>query len=409
MGFLDRFNFQDALRALPFSPKGKSALGIDIGSSSVKVTQIRNENGVAILETYGELALGPYADVEIGRATSLEVDRLTEALRDILREANVTTKECGVSIPFTSSLISLLTLPAVDRKTLTNMIPLEARKYIPVPISEVLLDWFVIPEGDAKFLSKEDAEESHAAPTEALAPQKIAPASPLTPSPPQGRHTREPEKKLHVLLVAIHNEVLRKFDTVMKALGLRPAFYEIEIFSTIRSVLGRGVAPVMVLDIGAARSKIYIVEAGVVRATHAVNKGAQDITLTLAKTAQISITKAEEKKREVGLLSVPGDTIGEKLAPIAHRTMEYIFAEAERAILAYQRRFHANIAQAVLTGGGATLKGLLPLAQKKFEREVVLSDPFKKVQYPAFLEEVLRDAGPEFAVSLGLALRKLRE
>ena len=62
----------------------------------------------------------------------------------------------------------------------------------------------------------------------------------------------------------------------------------------------------------------------------------------------------------------------------------------------------------MLTGGGATLKGLLPLAQKKFEREVLLADPFKKTRSPAFLEEVLKEAGPEFAVAVGLALRKLQ-
>ncbi len=388
MGFLDNLptsfaSLKETIGAIG-NQGSSSVLGIDIGSSAIKVVQLRNDDGAAVLETYGELSLGPYQDIEIGRAVNLDVDRLSEALRDILREANVTTKDCGVSIPFASSLITLLELPKVDSKTLKSMLPLEARKYIPVPISEVQLDWFVVPEGDLKYLSKEEGGEG-------------APAA-------DGEHA----DTIHVLLVAIHNEISRKYETVLRGADLKPTFFEIEIFSSIRSILGRGVAPVVVVDIGAARSKIYIVEAGIVRSTHVINRGAQDITLAFAKSTGIPITRAEELKREFGLNAEGSGEHGPRLAQAALSGMEYIFAEAERAILAYQRRYHANISQVVLTGGGATLKGLLPLAQKKFEREVFLADPFKKARSPAFLEEVLQEAGPEFAVAVGLALRKLQ-
>ncbi|NBD74339.1 type IV pilus assembly protein PilM [Patescibacteria group bacterium] len=389
MGFLDNLPTDlDSLKATlsSFGSRGSgSVVGIDIGSSAIKVVQLRNEDGAAVLETYGELSLGPYQDIEIGRSVNLDVDRLAEALRDILHEANVTTKDCGVSIPFASSLITLLELPQVDSKTLKSMIPLEARKYIPVPISEVQLDWFVVPEGDLKYLSKEEKEEAREAAQD-------------------GKHA----DTINVLLVAIHNEISRKYETILKAADLKPTFFEIEIFSSIRAILGRGVAPVVVLDIGAARSKLYIVEAGIVRSTHVINRGSQDITLTFAKSTGIPVTKAEELKREYGLDAQGAGEHGPRLAQTALSGMEYIFAEAERAILAYQRRYHANITQVMLTGGGATLKGLLPLAQKKFEREVLLADPFKKTRSPAFLEEVLKEAGPEFAVAVGLALRKLQ-
>ena len=81
------------------------------------------------------------------------------------------------------------------------------------------------------------------------------------------------------------------------------------------------------------------------------------------------------------------------------RTMEYIFSEAQRSVTAYQRRHNTNISQIILTGGGSTIKGALALAEKKFDMEVALGDPFAKVGSPAFLEEVLKEAGPEFAVA----------
>src|ERR1035437_6711668 len=121
-----------------FKKKEKSAsvLGVDIGSSSLKLVQLRREGGLAILETYGELALGPYADAEIGQATKLSAETVAEGLTDLLREAKATATSCGVSIPFSRSLVSLVELPKRDdpneQKT---VIELEARKYIPVPIT----------------------------------------------------------------------------------------------------------------------------------------------------------------------------------------------------------------------------------------------------------------------------------
>src|SRR3989344_1138947 len=140
--FLEKIrDFYDGL----FKKKGDSVIGIDIGSSSIKIVQLRRKKDKAILETYGELALGPYAERAIGQATMLPVEKLTEAIKDILREANVSTKSGGIAIPLVSSLISVIDLPQVSEKQLRVMVPIEARKYIPVPISEVTLDWQILP------------------------------------------------------------------------------------------------------------------------------------------------------------------------------------------------------------------------------------------------------------------------
>ncbi len=54
------------------------------------------------------------------------------------------------------------------------------------------------------------------------------------------------------------------------------------------------------------------------------------------------------------------------------------------------------------------MKGFLELARKRLETEVVLGDPFSKTEAPAFLEPVLKNAGPEFAVAIGAAFSKAR-
>ena len=110
-----------------FEKAPKSVIGVDVGSSSIKVVQLRREKGRAVLETYGAIALGPYGGLEIGRATALPTEKITEALKDVVREANVTTLEAGFSIPYSSSLVSVLKLPAAVERNLNQAVPLEAQ------------------------------------------------------------------------------------------------------------------------------------------------------------------------------------------------------------------------------------------------------------------------------------------
>jgi len=355
----------------------KSVLGIDIGETSIKVVQLRKDEGTAVLETYGEIALGPYANLEIGQSVQPTVDQTVAALSDLIKEANVTTKSCGASIPFSSSLISVIQMPKLDKKQLAKMIPIEARKYIPVPVSEVTLDWFVIP--------KEEKVESFDSDEEKDTVQ---------------------DSKINILLVAIHNEVLSQYREIMRAAGLELSFYEIEIFSTIRSILGRNLKPALVIDIGASTTKLFIVEFGIVKMSHVISRGSQTITRTLARSLQLSQTEAETLKRKVGI----ADPVDHKeVTDASLLVLTDIFAEVNRVLLQFQKQYNKNVGQVYLTGGGSALKGVLSFTSQHLETEVILGDPFSKVESPSFLEDVLKEVGPDFSVAVGLALRKLQE
>ncbi len=367
------------------APKGVSStgsiLGIDIGSSAIKIVQVKNKEGVAYLETYGEIALGPYANGEIGQATNLQPDKLAEALKILLKEANVTTTSCGVAVPFSSSLVKLIEVPPLDAKKLETVIPIEARKYIPVPITEVQLDYFVIPETEQKLFSG----------------TKEVP----------GEETSL--KNRMVLLVAMHNETLRKYTDTIKLAGLNAQFYEIEVFSNIRSTVAHSLAPVAILDLGSATSKLYLVELGIILASHVVPIGSQDITRSLAKSSHISLSKAEEIKRQGGILSGTSNSEIARVSHAATLTMEQIFAQMSRVLLGFQKKYNKIVTKVVLTGGGASLNGLVDFARQQLELEVEVAQPFSHVQAPAFLEDTLKNAGPDFAVALGTALRALHE
>ena len=359
-----------------------SVIGIDIGASSAKIVQVRSSRGAAILETYGEIALGPYGQQAIGKAVKLTPEKIAEALIDVMREANVTGREGGLSIPFSSSLVSVVDLPHVQPEQLKRMIPIEARKYIPIPISEVTLDWFVIPH--------EEGEQSAFDRVEAKTPLQA--------------------KGDEVLLVAIHNETLKNYQIVATNAALKINFYEIEIFSAVRSSLAHGIAPVLVVDLGAATTKIYVVERGIVRSSHLLSSGGQHMTENLARSLGWDFEKAERVKRERGLLDSNAYSPDEndKIKTALLSTLSRVFSEVNRVLLSYGQRYNKNVSRVVLAGGGASLPGIAEIAHANLSAEVEIANPFSHTEAPAFLEQVLREIGPGFAVAVGVALRKLK-
>jgi len=359
-----------------------SVIGIDVGASSAKVVQLRGAHGAAILETYGEIALGPYANEAIGKAVKLSSEKVAEALLDLMREANVTAKQGGISIPFSSSLISILDLPKADPEQLKRMIPIEARKYIPMQVSEVMLDWFVIPEEQNTGGAFDRIEEK----------------SPIR------------AKGQEVLLVAIHNDTVSSYQTIASSAGLAIKFFEIEIFSAIRSSLGHGLAPVLVIDLGAATTKMYVVERGIIRVTHLITGGGQQMTEHLGRSMSWEFEKAERVKRERGLVesSTYSTDENDRIKTALLSTLERVFSEADRVLLSYGKRYNKDVSHVVLTGGGASLPGLSAFANQSLHSEVEIANPFSRTEAPAFLDKVLQEIGPGFAVSVGLALRELR-
>ena len=177
----------------------------------------------------------------------------------------------------------------------------------------------------------------------------------------------------------------------------------------MRAALDHGIAPVAVVDMGAATTKFYVVERGVIHESHIISHGSQDGTLAAARSLNIPIADAEQRKRKFGLVGDPTVSGNVQLKQSLELTLSTLLSELARTITAYEARTNQPLSALVLTGGGATLKGLKEFAQKSIQTELRLADPFSKTQAPAFLEEILKEAGPEFSVAVGLALRRLQE
>ncbi len=339
-------------------------VGIDIGSSSIKVVQLSRKKGVAHLDTFGEISLSPYAGKEIGDPVVLDDEKNIEALRDLLRESQVDSLNCSLSIPLKSSLMFYLKLPKVETSKIDELISFESRKYIPVPISEVQLDWSILPKS-----SNSDSD------------------------------------KLDVLVVAIHKDTLRKYNNIAKGAGLKLKFMEIETFSTIRSITKHDKNSMAIIDIGSSVTKFYVVESGIVRKSNIINIGSHKMLKTFGSYGQ-------EKPIANGDI---GSTAGKLLREGTNNFSEVpvdlsrIINEVKKNILDYQKTYSKDIPLLVLTGGGSIFKGILPFMKKSISIPIETADPFSRVDNPAYLDDTLAEAGPDFSVAIGLALRGLKK
>lgn len=369
-----------------FGKSEERAVGIDIGTAAIKVVELYTESGHVYLETYGSIALGPYADSEVGKATGLSVEKTQDALEKLLTESACSAKNAAVTIPFSASLISVIRLPKVSESRLEQIVPNEARKYVPAPIEEVMLDWSVI---DAKMGAPVDNSQDEDDPTKEG-------------DKDEGKNKKKVEQ-IDVLLAVIHNYSLERYQEILKETKLNTLFFEIEVFSTLRALspLEKDI-PVAVIDIGAATSQIYITEGGITRSSHTINMGSQDITISISKALNISEEEAEMVKRAIG---AGGSYI--HLQEAVQETLGYLHSDALKFIGSYEKKNLCSVDKVIISGGGATMKGLEKVSQEQLGKNVSIARPFDRVKSLPFMKETLARIGPEYTPALGAALRAI--
>ncbi len=357
MGLMDLF-----VKASPRPLARDRVVGIDIGASSIKVVELEERDGVVTLTTYGELQLGPYGDgTAIGQAIALSASVERQALVDILRESAVKAKHAVLAIPLSSSFVTTMSLEAGPEDDISSRVRVDARKYIPVPIGDVTLDWAEITVNSAGAPGTRD-----------------------------------------VLLAAIQNDALKRFLNLMQTADLPGPPTEIECFSAIRATFETERPNTAVIDIGAGVSKLYITEQGLLARMHRVPTGGIKVTERMVEERQLSFADAETLKRTVTTTDADYGWV-QKLTQVTYgRTIK----EFRQVIEEYQSRSGLEVTDVILTGGGATGFGLDTMIAHELGRRVSIAVPFNKVAYPAFMEDTLTVIGPIFAPALGAALRQ---
>jgi type IV pilus assembly protein PilM len=341
------------------------AIGIDIGTSSVKIVQLRKEKNRIILDTYGEVALGPYASLKVGQAVHLGEEKLLEAINDLMTEAKVTSKNAVIAINPSGAFVSLVTVPKVGDEELRTMMPIEARKYIPIPLTEVQMDWWHIP---ASVRLKGDASS------------------------------------VSVVLAAVSNTTLMEYDSLVKKLGLLNVEYEIHGYSLLRSVPPHTHKMILYVDIGAQTTVLSLVYQGIVMDMHVISRGSQEGTVQISKALSITLDTAEESKRVFGY---NGDQSNPYFKEVLELSSYPLFGEVARLSLMFERKYNQTIEGIILTGGGAKVPGLLQVYSKTVHVAGRIATPFEQIVVPEFLAEMMEKVGPTYSVAIGCALKKL--
>tara|TARA_B100002051_G_scaffold271729_1_gene307023 strand:- start:6644 stop:7723 length:1080 start_codon:yes stop_codon:yes gene_type:complete len=341
------------------TPSG--VVGIDIGSSSMKVVELQEKKGVITIATYGEVQLGPYAGKAIGESVSLETKQEQEALVDVIRESSVSARNAVFSMPLSSSFVTNVTINADEDADLSSLVRVEARKVIPASLSEVTLDW-------AEVESNTEEEVSD---------------------------------KRNILIASIQNAALERFNVLMQFAGMNKPPTEIECFSTIRSVHSDDEENVAIVDIGAVSSKLYISRKGLLMRMYRIRAGGMIATENIAEELHLSFAEAEAMK-------CSADKNDDRFATMkkAHdHSYDRAFREFNQVLTEYENRTGVKVSTVYLAGGGALFPGIAGHLRSVLDREVVAADPFSKVAYPAFMEDTMRSIGPSFTVAVGAALR----
>ena len=205
--------------------------------------------------------------------------------------------------------------------------------------------------------------------------------------------------------MATQNDAVSRYRSIVSQSNLSASFFEIEIFSSIRANFEHELSLVLLMDFGASRTKLSLVEFGMIKSYHTIERGGASITESISKSLSIPFHEAEKMKKEFGLFGNPAE---KSLSDIIKLHTDYIFSETNNVLLGYEKKYNRTISKVIFSGGGALLKGLKEVAVNNFGTEIEMGHPFSKIGAPAFLEKVLETMGPEFAVALGLALRKLQ-
>ena len=342
----------------------KKFLGIDIGTSAIKIVELSSFAGKIKLENYGEMAARvlyqePFRTFEKSTLL-LSAQDIPRVIKEILEEANIKTKESIFSIPDFATLFTTFELPPMTAEELPQAVSAEARKQVPVPLGEVTLDWQLI----------------------------------------EGRVSDKKDTKLKILLVAVPNEVISQYQQIAELSDLKLLSLEAEVFGLMRSLIEKKEKRVIgIIDIGARTTTCSIIEKRILKVSHSFDISGDDFTERIVKGLEMGEEMAENLKRKYGILE--SKDMREILLPL----IDIILRESEKIFRNFYLKEGKEIDKIILAGGTALLPGILEYFRNYFKKEIEIANPFLKIFFPPILEKTLKEMGPAYAIAIGAALR----
>lgn len=349
------------------TPK-RQLVGLDIGSSGIKLVQLKENRGRYVLQKFGVKPLEPEVIVD---GTVMDEGRVVSAIRELFEELNVKVKQVAVSISGHAVIIKKISLPPMPDDELEGQVKLAAEQYIPFDINEVNIDFHVLP------------------------PSEVG-------SDTQG--------EMSVILVAAKKDKINELTELVKAAGLLPLVMDVDAFAienmhAINYPVAQDETTALV-NVGASVMNVNIVRRGTSLFTRDIPIGGNRYTEAIQRELGMSYEDAESTKK--GERSAGGnqaavnsviDGVNAEVASEIARTIDYFKSTTT----------DAEIQQVLLCGGTSRVKGLVQQLHDRMQVSVEIADPFSEVDTSGsdFDQETLSQLGPLAAVGMGLALRSV--
>ncbi len=342
------------------SRKQKTAVGLDIGSYSIKLVEMRHTNGSYEITNVGIKKLLPGAIVD---GEPMDRDAVVSAIREVFEETGVINRNVVSAICGRSVIVKKIRLDEMDEDLAREVITVEAEQYVPFEREELSVDFEILRRG-------------------------------------------LPENTMEVLLVAAKKDRVISHVELLRDADLVPAVIDVDAFAVQNAFeLNYEYEEDKVyalIDIGLSATNIGIVSNGLPLFNRDIQFGGQ--TFIEGMQRKLGITSEEAR---AALEGIPGakpdevlraiETVGEELCTAIERSFSYLRSsgDAERVDRIY------------LSGGGSLISGLRSLIAEKLGIEVELANPLRNIE---FREEILGadpvSIGPSLMVAIGLATRQ---
>ena len=349
-----------------FNPFGmffpKKILGIDVGTSSIKIVEISRWGKGRTLENYGEiksvsLFKEPFRTFEKGThlISSYFVSR---AIRAVIGEAKIRSRAAIFAIPDFSTFFTSFELPPMNEAEIPDAIRYTAPQYSPLPMRETTIDWRLI-EG--------------------------------TPG--------DKRSHLKILLIAVPREVVREYQETAKMAGLELYALEAEALGVTRSLIKKDKKIICLVDIGARSSTVSIVDKGFLKKSYSFDFSGNQLTHAISSALDIGYAKAEDLKSEYGLISSE-----KNIAKILYLLIDSFLIEIKKISDEFYQIEGKTVDEVNLAGGTANLPGLKEYFSETLKKETKIPNCFLDFLYPPVLNKTLKEMSPRFSAAIGMAL-----
>lgn len=347
-------------------------LGIDIGTSSIKVVEMSSWAGRKKLENYGEISASvlykkPFRTFE-KTILLLSSKDIARAIKAVIEETKIKSSKVAFSIPDFSTFFTTFELPPMTPEEIPQAVRAEARRHVPLPLGEVTLDWQILEK-------------------------------PI--------NTRK--GKVKILLVTVPNEIINQYQRIAADLNLELLALEAEIFGMMRSLVDKDEKGILgLIDIGARSTTCSIISKKVLNISRSFDLSGNSLTERIAKGLSVDYKKAEDIKKKHGILSSQEDVNRNNSRDILIPLIDLIINQIDKVFKSFYLKEKKEVKKIILSGGTALLPGLLEYFQDHFpKKEVEIANPFSKIFCPPILDETLKEMGPSYTIAIGMALRGL--